>query len=187
MLPPASRGTAEVFGFDDAKAFIAKGRSSGPQIDDLLRMPYEHPAKGEAALYGLTFVKLQRRNSDRIVRSLIEILNDKQLDAAVRAQAPEGIGVHIRPKRRALRRVAVTALRRQLRDESPEVRFWSTFGLAMLNAREACCDLRFLQADNAVVSGWWTVGDEASDALDLIERRDPPDRRSHRPQGEGSA
>ena len=165
-----------IAGFDDAEALVASGRLTGATIDALLRVPYDDPANGDAAIYALSFAKIRRRHVHRVVLSLIAILEDQQLDGAIRAQAPEGIGVRVPDKQRALRRIAVTSLRRHLRDACPEARFWSAFGLALLGAREARHDLRLLRRDRTVVAGWWTVGEEASDALDTIEGRDPPDR-----------
>lgn len=163
-----------ITGFEDAKGLVASGRLSGATIDALIRIPYGDPTNGEAAVYALGAAKVRRRNARRVVLTLVAILEDSTLKNEVRAQAPEEIGVHVHHQQRALRRLAVNALRRQLRDPSPDVRFWSAFGLALLSEREARHDLRRLQHDQAIVPGWWSLGDEASDALDIIEGRIPP-------------
>jgi HEAT repeat protein len=163
-------------GFEAAKELTREGQLAGATIDALLFIAREDPVLGEPAIYALSFGRVRRRHAARVVRSLIAILEDKQLVPAVRAQAPEGIGVHLPDKQRALRRSAVTSLTRQLRDHSPEVRFWSAFGLALLGARESRHEIRRLLSDTAFVDGWWTVGEEASDVLDILEGRDPPER-----------
>lgn len=78
------------------------------------------PRTAKPAVYALGAAKVRRRNSRRVVLALVAILADSRLKDEVRAQAPEGIGVHVHHKQRALRRLAVNALRRQLRDPSPD-------------------------------------------------------------------
>ena len=156
---------------------MAGQRLDGAEIDNLLQIPYRDPPNGEAAMYALSFARVRRRDAPRVVRSLLAILEDKGLAPLVRAQAPEGISCHMPEKQPGLRRSAVAAFRRHLKDGAPEVRFWSAFGLSLLNARQARGDLRILTCDTTQVEGFWTVGEEASDAIDVIEGRNPPDRR----------
>ena len=64
-----------------------------------------------------------------------------------------------------------------LHDLAPEVRFWVAFALGSLRYRPALPELRRLAStDTAWFGGWWTVGEEASDAIDRIEGREPPER-----------
>ncbi len=67
-----------------------------------------------------------------------------------------------------------------LHDAEPEVRFWSAFSLGQLRARQARTALAVLVDDDTLLPGWWSVGDEAADALMLIAGREPPDRDGRR-------
>jgi hypothetical protein len=60
-----------------------------------------------------------------------------------------------------------------LKDPNAEVRFWSAFGLGKLRTTAPVPLLCGLTADTTLVHGWWTVGKEASDAIDFIEGRSP--------------
>ena len=86
----------------------------------------------------------------------------------VRAQAAEGLANTMTMERRGkpLYRPAVDALLAGLNDPSPQVRFWSVFALWQIRAREALPELERLAAtDQAMCPGWWTVAEEASDAI----------------------
>lgn len=64
-----------------------------------------------------------------------------------------------------------------LRDPAPEVRFWFAFALGAIRFHSAVPALRVLaNTDNGYFGDWWTIGEEASDAIDRIEGREPPDR-----------
>jgi len=103
---------------------------------------------------------------------LIDLLDDVDLPIDVRAQAAEALGDQLQmTKRSALQRVAVTYLIRQLDDRGPELRFWSAFSLGKLGAKRARKPLRELLTDESIAARFWTVGHEASDALDRIEGR----------------
>ncbi len=146
-------------------------------IDALLSAPYVDQEHAENWIYKLAFGWIpSERDRRRAVVGLIEILADAELPPAVRAQAPEGIAAHMPPKHSRLARSATYGLLRALGDPAPEVRFWSVFGLGLLGRREAKHPLRVLLDDTAMVKGWWTVGDEASDMLDYLEGRLAPDR-----------
>jgi hypothetical protein len=67
-------------------------------------------------------------------------------------------------------------LTKHLADPAPEVRFWVAFTLDKLRAKQARVALVRLVADDTMVPRWWSVGDEATDALDRIAGREPPDR-----------
>jgi hypothetical protein len=57
------------------------------------------------------------------------------------------------------------------------VRFWSAFALGSMRYHAALPVLRKLAAgDTASFGNWWTVGEEASDAVDWIEGHEPPGR-----------
>jgi hypothetical protein len=64
-----------------------------------------------------------------------------------------------------------------LHDPAPEVHFWAAFAAGSLRYRPALPTLEQLaRTDTAWFGGWWTVGEEASDAMDRIEGREPPAR-----------
>jgi len=60
------------------------------------------------------------------------------------------------------------------------VRFWSAFALGKLRSRRAVAHLRDLLTDATGVPGWWSVGEEAFDAIEVIEGRTPPERTRNR-------
>lgn len=65
---------------------------------------------------------------------------------------------------------------KHLTDAAPEVRFWAAFSLGTMRARQARAALAGLVDDDKVLPGWWSVGEEAADALDAIAGRESPDR-----------
>lgn len=75
-----------------------------------------------------------------------------------------------------MRRHAVLRLMKHLTDPAPEVRVWIAFSLGTLRARRARVALASLVGDDTVLPGWWSVGEEAADALDAIAVRESPDR-----------
>ena len=67
-------------------------------------------------------------------------------------------------------RRAVPALIAALDDPSPAVRLWSAFALGELSDRRAVSPLERLAAtDVSPVPGWWTVSEEAREALKRLE------------------
>ena len=109
--------------FGDSTALIRGGVLSTSQVDALLRTPYDDPGKGAPVIHALGSATVRQRQLSRVVRGLVAILNDDFLDPNVRAYAPEGIATQLPAKRSALRREVITALRRNLKDKSPDVRF----------------------------------------------------------------
>jgi HEAT repeat protein len=68
-----------------------------------------------------------------------------------------------------------------LDDPSALVRFWCAFGLGKLRTTAAVPLLRKLKTDTTSVPGWWTVGEEAADAIETIEGRQPSERVGRKP------
>jgi len=112
----------------------------------------------------------------------IKCLRNKNESENVRGQAAEALGMlHSNPdpgKSRLRRfRIAENALINGLSDPSPTVRFWCCFALGGLRSKRAIEPLlRLKRFDRALYPGWWYVREEASDALDSIQRRLSPDR-----------
>jgi HEAT repeat protein len=99
----------------------------------------------------------------RAVVPLVHVLRNTQEAPELRGQAAEALA-YIGNRR------AVPALLVALEDPSPEVRLWSAFALGELRDQRAVSPLERLAAtDTAPVPGWWTVGEEAREALKRLE------------------
>jgi HEAT repeat protein len=136
----------------------------------------------EAAAYALAFMFGVMRDAGytaRMSAAFIAVLTDRAEAPAVRAQAAEGLGnLHnMDDQRRRVFRQALRALLDALNDPAAEVRFWACFALGGMRARSALPALRHLAVTDAtLLPDWWTVGEEAADAIDWIEGRVPPER-----------
>ena len=134
----------------------------------------------EAAGYALSF--LMTASYSRYLRPVLEayldVLNDENEAPAVRAQVCEGLNyIEWGDHRRRLARRVIASLLRALGDASPEVRFWACFAIGKFGVRRALPALKALsEKDNTLVPGWWTVGEEAADAITKINGGEPPDR-----------
>jgi HEAT repeat protein len=136
----------------------------------------------EVATYALAFMSEvlgEERYAELISAAFISRLSDPSEAPAVRGQAAEGLGnlYGCGDRRRRVFRQAQQALLDALDDPAPDVRFWSCFALGVMRARSALPALRRLAGDTVLLPGWWTVGEEASDAIDWIEGRESPERR----------
>jgi len=116
----------------------------------------------------------------RALGALVAVVADAKEDPLVRGQAAEGVGWHLQfVKHPESRERAIAALRSGLADAAPAVRFWSAYALGMGKAEEARAELEKLarSGDPAVwQNGWWTVGEEAQDAVEVLDGRPWPDR-----------
>jgi len=90
-------------------------------------------------------------------------LSDLDELPAVRAHAAEGLGhlLQFEPVLAESRSAIVASLT----DPEPEVRFWCAFAAGALELQESRPTLERLLADDALLEGWWTVGQEAEWAL----------------------
>ena len=106
--------------------------------------------------------------------ALAETLADGEESAEVRAYAAEALG-HLLQGEPVLAGVR-TAIAAGLRDPNAPVRFWCAFAAGVLGLLEARPQLqRMAAADDAVVAGWWSVGEEAQWALRVLAgEEDPP-------------
>ena len=109
---------------------------------------------------------------------MLDVLSDTDRTGRVRGQAAGAIAEQLEFSSSAdpMRRVAEATLLELLHDPSPMVRFWSAFALGKLRTTAALPVLQELKKDRTPVPLWWTVGEEASDAIELIEGRHPPAR-----------
>jgi HEAT repeat protein len=104
---------------------------------------------------------------ERAIDALLSVMNNKNDSPKVRGGTAEAlIGFGKKRKR------VVDALINGLEDPSVEVRFWSTFALGEMKVKRAISKLEKLAAeDDEVLPGWWSVGKEASNAIDRIKSR----------------
>jgi HEAT repeat protein len=135
-----------------------------------------------AVAYALAFTRCALADP-RVRPALMRVLGDGAAPARVRGIAAEGLGnmlgscFGVGAARDAAFAATGDLLIAMLDDPAPEVRFWATFALGSLRYRAALPRLREVAAtDAASFGGWWTVGAEASDAIDNIEGREPPER-----------
>ncbi|MCH7711830.1 MAG: HEAT repeat domain-containing protein [Proteobacteria bacterium] len=131
----------------------------------------------EAAGYALSFL-MAYGYSRPVLEAYLDVLNDENEAPAVRAQVCEGLNyIDWGDRRRRLARRVIASLLRALGDASPEVRFWACFAIGKYGVRRALPALKALaEKDKTLVPGWWTVGEEAADAITTINGGFPPDR-----------
>jgi hypothetical protein len=147
-------------------------RTFAAVVDILRQHPNAEARKGAA--YVLAFW-----GERRTVRPLLAALENESEDAHVRAMAAEGIGYALQYDPHPLKARAVAALRSALSSSSADIRFFSVFALGTVKAEEARGDVEALVNDPAVFSpGWWTVGEEARDALLVLDGGGWPERDS---------
>lgn len=154
--------------------------ASAPEVARLLALLdiAREADRREAIVYALAFIADEDVDHAAVADRLARLVAATDEDPAVRGQAAEGVGslLQFSPRRSPARMRAVAALHAALGDESPIVRFWSVFGLELLEATEHLETLRSMVGDEGMVPGWWTVGEEARDAIMSLEGGEPPDR-----------
>ena len=172
----------DVFDVDDealemweaAKRLGSGPRLRGSQVDELLARACDRTnhLSAETAVYALGFATVTKRRLHHVTVRLLDIVDDSTRPDRIRGQAAEGVGDLLElTKQSTLRRTATLRLTKHLADASPEVRFWAAFSLGKLRARSARTALAGLVGDEATLPGWWSVGKEAADALDMIAGR----------------
>lgn len=134
--------------------------------------------QAQMAAWALGFGETPDYLPQGVVRALLDVLVDTTRPGAVRGQAADAVAEqleftdHLDPARLD----AETSLTEMLNDPSAPVRFWSAVGLGKLRTTAALPSLGALTVDTTPVPGWWTVGEEAADAIDTIEGRQFPER-----------
>jgi HEAT repeat protein len=158
---------------DDAKRWSAASelaQSSDPGT--LRRVERVLEGKGHergrvAAAYVLGF-----SGESEIAGVLARRLSDPGECPSVRAHAAEALG-HLLQFEPVLaeNRSAIVA---SLTDPEPEVRFWCAFAAGALELQESRRKLERLLADDTLVEGWWTIGEEAEWALRCLDGEEHP-------------
>ena len=135
-----------------------------------------------AAGYALAFTNCALRDP-RVTDVFLTVVQDQHVPSNVRGVVAEGLGNMFGgcfggPGDQESRYDETgQVLMGLLHDPAPEVRFWAAFAVGSLRSRPALPALEQLaRTDTAWFGGWWTVGEEASDAMDRIEGREPPAR-----------
>ena len=100
----------------------------------------------------------------KAVSALREVLANQGEEAKVRGEAAESLGGCFASE-------AIPDLIAALKDQSPEVRFWSAYALGQVRAESAVAALETMaSSDDAVVPGWWSVAKEAAGAIEEIRK-----------------
>ena len=165
-------------------AAVALSQHGTPHIVEpliALMRTSNHLAQQVAATYALAFLSFDEQTAEEpVITALWETLCDATVPTSIRAQAAEGLAnFHMSAHcgGRQPTPAIVDTLISVLDDPSAEVRFWSAFALGTMRCRQALPALqRLAQTDHALLAGWWLVSAEASDAIDHIEGRTPPER-----------
>jgi hypothetical protein len=129
----------------------------------------------EAAAYALSW--MSRPRHDEIYPALLRIAGDPRQPETLRGQAFEGIAYHQPSRRHQLWPRSMEVIRAGLADASGHVVFWACFAAGHLFAREMLPSLeRLRDTDKRVEPGWWSIAEEASDAISAIHGIPSPDR-----------
>ena len=146
-----------------------KGETTRVRLVRLLSSGRGREETRAAAAYALGFL-----GDLKAVDPLVETLGNLEESTEVRAYAAEALG-HLLQEKPVLAdaRLAITS---GLRDRSPEVRFWCAFSAGVLGLAESRPQLeQMADSDDALVEGWWSVGEEATWALRVLAgEEDPP-------------
>lgn len=148
----------------------------------------QDPQRREAILYGLAFAfSAETAVEAQVTNAFIHIANQPHERPLVRAQAFEGIANHLGvtdadadllPASIYDRAAEVTL--KCLTDVEPEVRFWACFAAGQLRLHQAIPQLQQLaQHDPAIAQDFWSVSEEAEDAITLIQGHSPPERTAY--------
>lgn len=117
-------------------------------------------------------------NDEVATDGLLQTVANEKEDVIVRGFAAEALSnlFAFGDQRKRNFKRAATALTSLLSDPAPEVRFWASFALGNMRYKGALPQLERLAAsDTALCPGWWSVQDEASDALTAIHTGSWPD------------
>ena len=129
----------------------------------------------DAAAYALSW--MSRPRHDEIYPALLRIAGDRRRPETLRGQAFEGIAYHRLSRRHHLWPHSLKVIRAGLADASGHVVFWACFAAGHMFARELLPTLtRLRDTDKRVEPGWWSIADEASDAISAIHGLPSPDR-----------
>lgn len=137
---------------------IGSKRAVRPLITSLLEA--ESVESRTAAAYALGFI-----GDKRALDPLLHVLLNHKEEAKVRGEAAEALAL-LRDTR------AVVPLIECLKDDSPEVRFWSAYALGELGDKKALPELeRLATIDEAVLPEWGKISNEAASAIESIQAK----------------
>jgi HEAT repeat protein len=139
-----------------------------------------NPDQRNSVVYALSFLTYGEINQ-RVITTLLEIINNNSEAATVRGQALEGLGNQLSQALPLnLYQQAICVIIQALDASEAEVRFWACFAVGAIKLKEALPKLQVLaKTDRTIVAGWWSVGAEAEDAITLINGGEPPLRKPH--------
>lgn len=124
------------------------------------------PVRREASAYALGYIS-PGGAARAVIEALVSVLDGHDIPR-VRAQAAESLAQLLRFRRGRLRASSERVLIQHLSDADADVRFWCAYAVGELRTKAAVSSLRQLANDRTVVPGWWSVGVEARDALEVI-------------------
>jgi HEAT repeat protein len=138
------------------------------------------PQQRNGAVYALSFLSCCEVNQ-QVITTLTEIAASNSEAASTKAQALEGLGNKLSQKFSPnLYQRAVSVIIQALDAPEAEVRFWACFAVGALKIKEALSRLQVLaQTDSMIVAAWWSVGEEAEDAITIMKGGEPPLRKPH--------
>lgn len=120
-----------------------------------------------------------------ILRTLRQIAADGKEYPEIRGHALEGLGYRQSTLDRRGVRYQRTAevVRKCLGSKHADVRFWACFAAGQARDKKALRVLRRLRTDKSTARGFWAVGEEARDAINLIKGliEEAPDRETSAP------
>ena len=129
----------------------------------------------DAAAYALSW--MARPHHAAIHPALLRVAGDHRQPETLRGQAFEGIAYHWPSRRHSLWAPSLKVIRAGLADRSAHVVFWACFAAGKLLASELLPMLiRLRDTDMRIAPGWWSIADEASDAISAIHGLPSPDR-----------
>lgn len=134
-----------------------------------------NPEQRNSAVYALSFLTGSEANQ-QVITTLTEIVANNSEVSFVRGQALEGLGNKLSEELPSnLYQRAVSVIIQALDDSEAEVRFWACFAVGAIKIKKALPKLQVLmQTDSIIVAGWWSVGEEAEDAITLMNGGEPP-------------
>lgn len=164
------------------EALRSMARLGGRRAFERLRewlLSHPDPQCRYEAAYALNLMACERAYS-----TFVKVAGDSEEFGEIRGQALEGVaGLVIGLERRSVRYGRLVArLSELLESPSPDVRFWACFAAAAANCTPLLPALRKLVSDQEVAWCFWSVGEEAEDAIAMIETgRCESTRNSKRP------
>jgi HEAT repeat protein len=162
-------------------SMLESKRAVRPLIRLMLDIERPSPQR-QAAAYALAFTWSafgDARLGPLAGEAFLTVLKNRSEESGLRGQAAEGLAYRYGPcagskqdRRRSEFRQAGEILMDMLGDPSAEVRFWCVFALGSMRYRPALPLLRKLaRRDKESFGNWWSVGEEARDAVERISQR----------------